>query len=206
MRLFVFLVIGVLIASAAWAETIKLVDGQEMQARVLERTVEGIKIDFAGVELTYGIDEVESIDGVPARSYEGGRVETEAAAQEDVPDDAEVRFYSGVDNARKNNFSLAFIDFTKAIELNPQLAEAYYNRGVLFSRQDAYGEAITDFTKAIELKPKYAQAYNNRAVAYYVKKEYSSALADVQKAMALGYEVNLEFVDELTKAAGQKKR
>ena len=67
--------------------------------------------------------------------------------------------------------SRAIVDFTKAIELNPDYAIAYNNRGVAYYLKKEYESAIVDFTKAIELNPDYAIAYNNRGMAYGVKGE-----------------------------------
>ena len=54
---------------------------------------------------------------------------------------------------KKGDFDRTIVDFTKAIELNPNFAEAYYNRGVWLTGKKGDSErAIEDFTKAIELK------------------------------------------------------
>ena len=50
-----------------------------------------------------------------------------------------------------NDYTSAIIDFTIAIELNPNYAEAYYYRGVVkFSLKDKDG-ACLDWSKAVEL-------------------------------------------------------
>ncbi|MEI6687473.1 MAG: tetratricopeptide repeat protein, partial [Planctomycetota bacterium] len=44
----------------------------------------------------------------------------------------------------------AIADYTKAIELNPNLATAYYNRGIVLKSLGKTEAAIADFTKARE--------------------------------------------------------
>ena len=44
-----------------------------------------------------------------------------------------------------------YIDFTKAIELNPKFADAYYNRGFAMSKLNNKNAACQDFSKAREL-------------------------------------------------------
>ena len=56
----------------------------------------------------------------------------------------------------------AIADFTKALELDPDLVAAYNFRGKAYSDQRKFDEAIADFTKAIELDAEYAIAYYNR--------------------------------------------
>ena len=74
----------------------------------------------------------------------------------------------------KGEYDSAIVDYTKAIELNPDYAEAYNNRGVAYHLKKEYDSAIIDFSKAIELNPDYAIAYNNRGRAYGVKGEVDS--------------------------------
>lgn len=72
----------------------------------------------------------------------------------------------------------AILDFTKAIDINPEYAEAYYNRGTAYSDQGLYDKAILDFTKAIEKNSEYAEAYYNRGNAYAEKGQYEQAITD----------------------------
>ena len=38
-------------------------------------------------------------------------------------------YQKGLKNVLSDNYKAAILDFTKAIEINPDYAEAYYNRG-----------------------------------------------------------------------------
>ena len=69
----------------------------------------------------------------------------------------------------KGEFDHAIQNYSKAIELKPDLAEAYFNRGIAYSDKDEFDQAIQDYTKAIGLNPNYATAYYNRGVAYSKK-------------------------------------
>jgi tetratricopeptide (TPR) repeat protein len=53
-------------------------------------------------------------------------------------------------------------EFTKALELDPQLSLAYYYRGRAFRALEGYQEAIANFTKAVELDPELSLAYYDR--------------------------------------------
>jgi lipoprotein NlpI len=47
----------------------------------------------------------------------------------------------------------AIADFTRAIELDPQLTWAYYNRGLAFVYTGNEGEAQKDFDECLRLRP-----------------------------------------------------
>ena len=49
------------------------------------------------------------------------------------------------------NYSKAMIDFTKAIEINPNIPEAYYNRGLIYYYFENKYKACEDWRKAHSL-------------------------------------------------------
>ena len=75
--------------------------------------------------------------------------------------------YNNRGNAKSDlqDYQGAIADYTKAIEINPQLAPAYYNRGLAKYDLKDYQGAIADYSKAIEINPQYADAYYNRGLA-----------------------------------------
>ena len=66
-----------------------------------------------------------------------------------------------------------------------------------------YDEAIIEFNKAIAVDPGDANAYYNRARVYFLIKEYNKAWEDVHTAKMLGYDIDLEFIEELKKASAR---
>jgi len=63
-RVALIVAVVLLITASAFAETIILKSGEEIQGVILERTGDAIKVDFNGAEATYSLDEVALIDGV----------------------------------------------------------------------------------------------------------------------------------------------
>ena len=53
----------IFIALSAFADTIVLKGGKQIEGTVLERNMDEVKIDFKGVELIYSLNEIESING-----------------------------------------------------------------------------------------------------------------------------------------------
>ncbi len=76
-------------------------------------------------------------------------------------------------------------DFTKAIELDPNLTNAYYGRGAGYSAHGNYYEALADFNKVIESSPKSITAYTKRSSVYYSLGEIDKTTADLRRAIEL---------------------
>ena len=79
----------------------------------------------------------------------------------------------------------ALVDYTKAIELDPQDAEFYANRGGTYARLNDYENALKDCSTAIDLNPKFANAYLNRSVIYHRANELQYALSDIMNYLKL---------------------
>ena len=68
------------------------------------------------------------------------------------------------------------IDYSKAIEINPQYANAYVNRGKYFYSSTQGNvlndlgrteDSILDYSKAIDINPHFSVAFYNRGQYYY---------------------------------------
>ncbi|MDP2922339.1 MAG: tetratricopeptide repeat protein [Candidatus Omnitrophota bacterium] len=60
---FFFLTLASTLTFLVYPETIKLKNGKTVEAKIIEKTDETIKIDISGVIITYYLNEIESIDG-----------------------------------------------------------------------------------------------------------------------------------------------
>ena len=63
---------------------------------------------------------------------------------------AEWHFMQGEKLSDEGRYDEALVDYTKAIDLDPNLAMAYNNRASIYSKRGQYDLAIADYTKAIE--------------------------------------------------------
>lgn len=79
----------------------------------------------------------------------------------------------------------AIAEYSKAIELDPQIAAAYNNRGVIYDNSEQYQSAIENYNKAIELDPNYKIAYYNRGNTYGNLGQHEKAIEDYNKAIEL---------------------
>ena len=72
----------------------------------------------------------------------------------------------GVACWKKGDNDRAIVDFTKAIELDPDDSHFYLARGIVYLLQWEYDGAIADFTKASELDPGAPHCYLGRGAVY----------------------------------------
>jgi spermidine synthase len=98
---------------------------------------------------------------------------------------AEAFLEKGTIYGMHGQYQQAIINFSKAIELNPNYAMAYNNRGYAYNRLGHYQLAIKDFNKVISLKSDYANAYNNRGISYTSLGQYMRAIEDYNEAIRL---------------------
>ena len=100
------------------------------------------------------------------------------------------------DKANNGDHHGAILDYTKAIEINPNDAKAFLNRGYSKAELKNHYGAISDFTKAIRIDPRYADAYINRGIDKKIIGDLKGACADWQKASQLGDQEATQWVRE----------
>jgi tetratricopeptide (TPR) repeat protein len=90
---------------------------------------------------------------------------------------------AGNDAFKQGRLDLAIIDYTSAIDIDPNYAKAYDNRGVAYAKEGSLTRAIDDFTMAIASNHSDAEAYNNRGHAYAQKGNLTQAIFDYTHAI-----------------------
>lgn len=207
-----------------FAETIVLKSGKTIEAKIIKKTDNSIKVDIEGVSVTYYLGDIESINGktvanlkdsdIPKITYEDIAKSVEKEAQESLkssPQSAKSYIERGIAFRMNGNQKEAINYFTKAIEIDPDSAEAYHNRGLSYagSKMNRPDLAMADFSKAIEKNPHDGDNYFMRASLYFDQREYDKAWEDINKVKALGLKYYAEsfpqFLEELKKASGREK-
>jgi tetratricopeptide (TPR) repeat protein len=78
---------------------------------------------------------------------------------------------------KQNLPDFAFVDYTKAIEINPTKHVAYLNRSVIFATNyDDLTSALKDLETAISIKPNYVEAHLNRGVIFEKMGRFDEAI------------------------------
>jgi tetratricopeptide (TPR) repeat protein len=96
-------------------------------------------------------------------------------------------FAQGDYDYEQGNCDQAIADYTRAIELNPDLAEAYNNRAYIYMVKKQYALALPDLDRALQLRPNYVNALMNRGDIhnYYYEIDYVRAVADYDQVLSL---------------------
>ena len=108
-------------------------------------------------------------------------------------DDAKVYLNRGVAYFGVNKIDDAIKDFTKAIQLDPELGAAYHNRGLAYCKKMLPNQAIEDFTKAIQLDKRLVNAYNSRGIVWLFLGNWDNAGADLSAARSMGVDIVANF-------------
>ncbi len=91
---------------------------------------------------------------------------------------AEILFQRGIAYDSMGLTSLARMDYSEALKLNPQLAEAHNSIGVHYIQAGMYMHAYEAFDSTLEINPEYDFALLNRGIALYYGGRESLATAD----------------------------
>lgn len=86
----------------------------------------------------------------------------------------------------KNLQLVAWLDASKAIQINPQDALAYNTRGLVYLNiKRDFPAAIKEFNKGIAANPNEFRLYANRGIAFYNLKELKAAYNDFDRSFIL---------------------
>ncbi|QLB20133.1 lipoprotein NlpI-like protein [Vespertiliibacter pulmonis] len=99
---------------------------------------------------------------------------------------AELYFERGVIYDSLGLWSLAYKDFSRAVELSPKMAAAYNYLGLYLLLEDDYDSAIDAFNAVLELDPNYDYTRLNRGLAFY----YSGRYAEAERDLTYFYEAD----------------
>jgi type IV pilus biogenesis/stability protein PilW len=90
----------------------------------------------------------------------------------------------GMAYLNEGKIQLAFVEFQKAIQVEPNNKDIAYNLGITYLQLEDYENAKLYFLKAVTLDPKFADAYNNLGVTYMQLQQWREAVRAFQKALA----------------------
>jgi len=93
--------------------------------------------------------------------------------------------------AKSENYGDAIVNFSKAIEIDPDYIRAYTARADVYAKQEKYDEAVKDYERACSLAPNEERFFYNAANMYYLLGNYDKAILKASQAINL----NKKYVD-----------
>ncbi len=84
----------------------------------------------------------------------------------------------------EGKLQLAFVEFQKAMQSEPDNKDIVYNLGIVYFQLQDYENAKKYFLKAVSLDPKFADAYNNLGATYMQLRQWGPAADSFKKALA----------------------
>lgn len=98
---------------------------------------------------------------------------------------ATAHYQLGVSYMNNNNIEPAFVEFQKALELNPNDKDAHNALGVLYLQKlDDSSKAISEFREALKIDKNFSEAANNLGSAYARTGRYNEAIEYYKAALA----------------------
>ncbi len=99
-----------------------------------------------------------------------------------LKDDRDLYLIAGYVHADHDEKEAAVEDFTRALEIDPQMAVGYMNRGYVYNDMRLATKAEQDFRKALALNPQYGEAHLGLAFALLQLRRSTAALKEAEVA------------------------
>src|SRR3990172_13402122 len=97
--------------------------------------------------------------------------------------DADAHHMLGIAYLNENNLQLAFMEFVKAVELNPNEKTYHYALGHVYFKMNKFVEAVKSYSNALAIDPMYGDAHNSLGVVYGKMELWDNAVSEYQKAL-----------------------
>ncbi len=129
-------------------------------SRLIAGPVTSSEIDSSIADFTYAINEIDS-------------------------GDSNLFFDRGFAYMLYQKHNPAIEDFSKALEITPNLIEALYDRGLMYVSINEYQKAIDDYTQIIQIEPRSYWTYYQRGVTYAIQSDLDNAILDFTQGIQL---------------------
>jgi type IV pilus biogenesis/stability protein PilW len=99
-------------------------------------------------------------------------------------DEATAHYKMGLRYMQEDSVQAAFVEFHRALELNPRDKEVHNALGIVYLRLEDPGMAAEHFRTASRIDPEYSEAHNNLCFVSYQMGRYQDAVSSCERALA----------------------
>ncbi|MBF0457399.1 MAG: tetratricopeptide repeat protein [Nitrospirae bacterium] len=93
-------------------------------------------------------------------------------------------YVHGVSKMKENDYQGAFVEFKKALEINPGDKDSLNALGLVYHRFGEYNNAKESFLKAVASDKNFSDAYNNLGITYAGMGQFAESIEAFKKALA----------------------
>ena len=86
---------------------------------------------------------------------------------------------------KQNNYQKAFVNYDRAVQLNPKNKHAQYKKGLTRLSTGQYQKALEEFNSVLEQDQNYALGYEGQGQAYFFLNDQKRAIESFQKAISI---------------------
>jgi len=97
--------------------------------------------------------------------------------------EATAHYKLGIAQLNEGRTQEAFVEFQKAVEIDPKNAETHYALGHVYYLQGRNPEAAREFKAVLKLDPEHSEAHNYLGKVYEVNKQWDDAIHEYQAAL-----------------------
>lgn len=112
-----------------------------------------------------------------------GSVSLFSCASVQKVEEARAHYKMGVSHLNVGNIQTAFVEFQKALELDPDNKEVHNAVGVVYLQLFDLEKAKQSFLNAVKVESNYSEAHNNLCFVYYRTKRFKKAIKSCKKAL-----------------------
>ncbi|MBI5198014.1 MAG: tetratricopeptide repeat protein [Nitrospirae bacterium] len=109
-----------------------------------------------------------------------------AAGQKQVQreGDSQAHYKIGISYLNEGQIQPAYVEFQKAVELNPRDKNVHYALGFVFDRMERYSDAAMSYRRSLEIDPDFPEAHNGLGVVYAELLQWKEAVAEYRAALS----------------------
>jgi tetratricopeptide (TPR) repeat protein len=146
----------------------------------------GTKTISQAPEITYGNPDYKHMKDLPRVRYDPyADAEKKSKKEDDTPLSADEYEALGDAFLNQGNFFMAYTQYGKSLEKNPENIRALYKQGLTLLQDKKPGDAMPVFDQVLDREPDFAPAYEGLGRAHFALRNLRAAKIQFERAISL---------------------